>query len=486
MVRSIRKRYRNIPLNIKAAIWFTFTNFLLKGLSFIIVPLNTRILSVSEYGIVSVFLSYQQFFLIFSTFELYLGAYQRGMLQFKDDIDRFTRSLILLCNSISIVLFLIILKFKRIFIFYTKSNIIVLFLMVIYFLFLPGFNCWIIRKRFDYTYKPVVIATILTSSIISIGTSIIVFFGERTALNYLQISLVLEILCYLPFYIKEVFPPKKGMSTVINKYWKYCLRFQLPLVAHSLSYFILGQADRIMIGMLVNDEKAGIYSVAYSLANVVIIFQTSINQVIQPWRYKKLEEKNYSIIENSTNQIVLITGYLILFFVLIAPEIMKWLFSKDYYEAIWTIPPIAISILFMMMYTIFTDIESYFYKTNYIMIASIVCAMVNIFLNYLGITFWGYIACGYTTLISYILFAVLHYYFMKKVCIKAGIQQNLIDGKRLLILGSIIILFTGILVTIYNYWIIRYVIVLIMLLLAYLYIKKIIRSTWINIYEFNN
>ena len=43
-------------------------------------------------------------------------------------------------------------------------------------------------------------------------------------------------------------------------------------------------------------------------------------------------------------------------------------------------------------------------------------ALLNIGLNYICIKKFGYISAGYTTLFSYMLFAVLHYFFMRKIC----------------------------------------------------------------------
>ena len=47
-------------------------------------------------------------------------------------------------------------------------------------------------------------------------------------------------------------------------------------------------------------------------------------------------------------------------------------------------------------------------KTVFIMLASVIGAMLNIILNYCLIKEFGYIAAGYTTFISYVLFVCTH------------------------------------------------------------------------------
>ena len=83
---SIKKRYIDMAAPAKAALWFTMCNFLLKGISFITVPMFTRLLPSEEYGKLSVFTSYEQVILILATWEIQLGAYQKGIFKYTEDI----------------------------------------------------------------------------------------------------------------------------------------------------------------------------------------------------------------------------------------------------------------------------------------------------------------------------------------------------------------------------------------------------------------
>lgn len=481
---NLVKKYKLMSLPIKASMWFTVCNFILKAISFITVPLFARYLSTEEYGISSIFASYQQIFLIFATLELSLGAYQRGILKFKDDIKLFTSSLQLLSSFITAILFIVVLLFNDFFIKLTEMNISILSVMFVYFLVQPAYNCWINKKRFNYDYKPVVISTILFSFLSTVISLIAVIYIKQTAIIRIMSMLTVQILFCLPFYLNSMNFKQMYLSRFkIKKYWIYMLSFQLPLVIHSLSFLVLAQSDRIMIGRLIGNSEAALYSVAYSLSNVAIIFQTSINQVLKPWRYQKMELKEYSALRNITNLLLILFGILILMFILVAPEVMKLLFNDSYYEAVWTIPPVTVSIFFMFLYNIFTDIESYFSKTKYIMYASLICAIFNIVLNYIGINFWGYISCGYTTLISYILFAILHYYFMNKVCRLQGVNNSIFNKKFIVIISIILVFLMVIFTCTYNNMLLRYFIFFILLLVCIMKRTQIIRTFKILIKE---
>ena len=47
---NITSKYRSLSVQAKAALWFTICSFLQKGISFITVPIFTRLMSTEEYG----------------------------------------------------------------------------------------------------------------------------------------------------------------------------------------------------------------------------------------------------------------------------------------------------------------------------------------------------------------------------------------------------------------------------------------------------
>lgn len=107
---------------------------------------------------------------------------------------------------------------------------------------------------------------------------------------------------------------------------------------------------------------------------------------------------------------------------------LKILATSDYYEAVWIIPPVAMSSLFVMMYSFFTNVQFYFEKNKFIMIASIITALANVVMNYTFIKLVGYIAAGYTTLACYFIYCLAQYLFMKRVC-KDNNTENPYNGK---------------------------------------------------------
>ena len=475
MFSKLIKRYSSLTAPAKAAIWFTICNFILKGISFITVPMFTRLIPSDEYGLLSVFTSYESVILILATWEIQHGAYQKGIFKYKEDIPVFTTATQALVNILTVIFFALIVIFHRFISDFTGMNMAILALLFVYLLVQPSYTSWLTWKRTQYQYKPAVIVTLLYSfTNILIHLVAILTFG-RTANTKFGATLIGSSVFCLYFYIKNAnYRKLTTVKTKVIEYWKFLIAFEGPVVLHSLSYLILNQADRVMISKMVGNSEAAFYSVAYSLAVVINILQSSINQSLLPWRYQMLEQKNYERIKSVTHSLLVVFAAAILMYILVAPEIVHLLFRDEYWEAIWCIPPVAASIFFMFLYTIFVNIESYYEKTKYIMYVSVTCGLVNIVLNYICIKIFGYIACGYTTLASYVLFSFGHYYFMNKILIQNDIKDSIVAPKVVLLIGLTVVVASIIITLLYPLAAVRYIFLLAAIVVVFIYRKKLI------------
>lgn len=469
------KRYKTLSLPAKAAIWFTICNFILKGISFISGPIFTRILPTDEYGIQSIFLSYEQLILIFATWEIQLGAYTKGLFKYRDDVALYTTATQALTNILTIACFTIIFLFNGLVTKATKMRPPILALLFVYLIVQPSYTLWLNRKRKAYDYRASVSVTLIYSIInVVIPITALLVFNKTANIKFGATLIGSSVICLLFYFRYANYWVLPKYWNKVKIYWIYNIRFEGPLVLHSLSYLILSQADRVMISHMVGDSQAAFYSVAYSIAGILSIFQSSVNQALQPWRYQMLEEKNYSSIKRVTNWLLVGFCTLIIAFLFIVPECMQFLFTADYIESLWCIPPIAASIFFMFLYTIFVNIEEYYEKTKYVVYVSVFCGVINIILNYIFIQIFGYIACAYTTLFSYMLFAAGHYFFMRKTLQSKEIKEDVVDSRAIKSISGCLILVSILVIAFYNLPIIRYSLLLILCSIAVNYRKRIV------------
>ena len=91
-IKSAIERYNDLSKVKKATLWITFCSFLQRGLSFITVPIFTRLLSTADYGSVSVYQSWEMVATYLATLGVTYGGFNNGMIKFKDDREGYTTS----------------------------------------------------------------------------------------------------------------------------------------------------------------------------------------------------------------------------------------------------------------------------------------------------------------------------------------------------------------------------------------------------------
>jgi len=467
---NVREKYKNLPVQMKASFWFLICSFLQKGISFITTPIFTRILSTSEYGEYSVFNSWMQIISPIVSLNLFSGVYAQGVVKFDEDRKHFSSSLqglsLTLITAWTIIYCFFGQFFNNLFSL-SKAQMLCMFVMI----WASGsFNFWSMNKRVDFKYRELVVLTLVVS-IVQPTLSIILILnsGDKVTARIFAMALT-QFVFYAGTFVTMMRDGKKFYS---REYWSYALKFNLPLLPHYLSMTVLNSSDRIMIKNMVGASEAGIYNLAYSVSMIMSLFNTALLQTVEPWIYRKLKDKKGNELEKVAYPSFLIIAGVNLLLILLAPEVIRIFAPAKYYEAIWVVPSVALSVFFMYMYSFFATFEFYYEKTQYIASATIGGAVLNIVLNYIFIKEYGYLAAGYTTLFSYILFALLHYHFMRKICKEQlndlhPYKSNIIIG---ISIGSVVLGFA--IMSLYTHPIIRYSIFAAIVLVAIVFRKKI-------------
>ena len=465
MIKKILSKYKSLSIGVKAGLWFTFCNMLQKGISFIVMPIFTRIMPQADYGLYSTYISWYNFLMIFTSLRLSYYVFSKGMVKYEQDRDEFVLSLQSLSTVSTLVVFLAYLAIRNTANVFLGLTTVIMVCMFIHMLFEPSIEYWTARKRFEYDYKKVVIVTIgiaianpLLGILMVLGSNDAVF--ARVLSTTISISLFGAVLYFIII--------RKGKRFFSTKYWKYALGFNLPLIPHFLASTALSQADRVMITKLVGPESTALYSVAYSLGMVTILFSNAIQQAILPWQYTKIKNEKYENLPEVANATMLIIAAINIAFIAFAPEVVAIVAPKSYSEAIWAMPPVCGSVFFMYLFNIFANIEYYFEETKYVAVASIAAALANILLNWIFVPVFGYVAAGYTTLFCYILLAICHYVCMKVICKKHNFLATVYDLKTIVFIsiGMLIILMA--LIFVYNNIVARYAIIILVCTTLYI------------------
>lgn len=467
-IKKIMNKYNEMSKPVKAALWYTICNFINKGIALLSTPIFTRILTEEQYGTFSIFQSWFNILIIFTSLNIFMSGYTKGLLLYKEDKDGFTSSQLSLTTCITLIFFVVyIINID----FWTKifelSPILVI-AMFVELLVMPALEFWTAKERFDYNYKKVIIISI-SMNVICLALSVLAILST----NYkIEARILPDVFVKLLFAgTLFILILTKGRKLYNKKYWKYALKFNLPLIPHYLSNYVLNQSDRLMIGKMVGKTQTAYYSISNTISNVMMLLVLAVNNSLTPYIYKTINDKHSEKIKDKINPIVISIAVLSIGIMAFAPEVISIFAGKEYLDAIYVIPPITTSVYFIFIYSMFSTIEYYYEKTGLIAIATSISAIINIILNYIGIKLFGYYAAGYTTLICYICLAICHYIFYKKIVKEKIPELKDVYDIKLMIITSLFLLGIMILMTIvYEFLVIRYIIILTIIL--FIFIKK--------------
>lgn len=447
------KKYKSISVQARAAIWFSACSILQKGISFIVVPIFTRILTTEQYGTYSLYLSWLQILTIITSLYLYYGVFTNGMNKYDTDRDRYISSMQGLTLTITAIVFAIFFVTQN-----AWSDILglaphLIFLMFVEMAVTPALSFWSGRQRFEYKYRKLVIVTLCKSIVNPVLGLIMVSLAEDKATARILSVVIVEV-CFCGVIM--VYQFLKGKCWIDKKYWKFALGMAIPLLPHYLSGMILNKGDQIMISKMVSTSAVAFYSVAYNIGMLVQIFTNAISNSFTPWIYQRIKADKYEKIPETINFLMLLVAAISLGLMLLSPELVLLFGSSGYASAAYVIPPVAASVFFIFLYNILATPQFYFEKTSFLMVSSILAAVVNLGLNYIFIKQYGYVAAGYTTLVCYVLYSIGHAIISRKVMKEFIPGKTLFDYKCVVGL-SVLVIFAGIGCNfLFDYKIVRY------------------------------
>lgn len=472
MFHKLEKKWAAIPLTVKVSTAYAVCSILQKCLSFITLPLFTRLLTTEQYGQFTIYQSWSGIITIFITLNLAYGSFSTAMVKFEDRRSEYVSSIQGICLLLAAVFLLVYLPFQKFWNVLFELPTLFILLMVAEIVCHAAIALWSGKKRFEFKYKSVVFVTLLSAVLSPLLAFVLVKFNEEKGLARIAgYALITVAIGGVIFVLNLV----KGKKLFNKEFWKYAFGFNIPLLAYYLSQVIFNQSDRIMISKLTENGQsdAAMYGVAYNLAMILTFVLNAINNSYVPWMYGKIKEKKNEDNKNVSLGIGILMALMILCVIWFAPEIISVMAGEKYLSAVMVVPPVAMSLFLLFYSQLFINVEFFYEEKKSLVWASIGAALVNIVLNWILIPVFGFVAAGYTTLFSYFIFAGANLFAMKRMLKKKELPDGLYDYKQLALL-LIIFIASGFLgVILYDLLVARIIIAAVVLVVFIVFFKKL-------------
>lgn len=418
--------------NKKASIFYLFSALFNKGIAFLTVPIFTRILSTSDYGIVTTYSSWVDILTVVLTLALYM-AIRTSFIDFEKEKKSFLNTVITFTCIMGLVSLIVVIIIANKLKSYNSILLVIAVLQGLSSAIIMDYTQYLMMK-FNYVSRTLYM---VLPNFLAVIFSIIAIAFIKNSKAYMG-KIIPTALIYILFCIIILINVYRNDKPKINlTYLKYGLSISLPLVLHGISLNILSQSDRTMITYLADSSQTGIYSLVYNLGMVATVITTALEGIWIPWFMNNLKEEKVNQINKKVIDYVKLMTHSMIILILVGPEILKLMANKSYWEGMIIIPPIVLSNYIIFIYTLYVNIEHYYKKTISITINTFAAAVCNIIMNFMLIPKFGYIGAAYATLMSYVISLLLNARSSQKL------ERNLYPLKMFIVPILYLVITTG-------------------------------------------
>ena len=399
---------------VKNSVIYLGTEIINKAIPFLLLPIITKYLTPTEYGIYGMYQVVLSFLLPFISMSLDIHITRNYFKVSDKELTKILNSIFLLLHIHMFfgLVFIFIISFFISNPFGIPNNTLYILPLIIYAQMLNTFNLTILRnqeKALQYGILQVVISIFNFSSVLLL---ILFFnFGWMSLVYGLLIGNLLTMF-YSFIYLKNTY------DLNLNSFYSFkkIYTISLPLVFHLLGGSIIFLSDRVFIQQIEGLEKVGLYSIGSQFGMITMVVINSVILAINPWMYKKLAKK-----ENIIKEIYLLMGLFFFLGTVIwigSLFIFPFMVDDKYLEAKEVIFWVVLAFVFRGCYQLFYNIILDSGKTNIFMYITSGAAILNLGFNYILINQNGMIGASQATALAFLVMLIFTGLYSYKIYFK--------------------------------------------------------------------
>jgi len=202
------------------------------------------------------------------------------------------------------------------------------------------------------------------------------------------------------------------------------LKFGIPTIPASISAIILQVADRPILTELSSSYHAVVtYQVNYRLGIPMMIFVTIFEYAWKPFYLNNYNESNAKEIFSGVLSYFTIVASIIFMIITLFIEFVvklpgiggKYFINPEYWDGLGIVPIILFAYYFNGLFTNFSAGLLIEKKTKYLPLAVGTAAIANVVINLLLIPIIGFIGAAISTLVAYMISAIIIYVIMMRI-----------------------------------------------------------------------
>jgi O-antigen/teichoic acid export membrane protein len=379
---------------------------------FFLIPLYTRYLTPSDYGVLQIFTATTSalgvFFILGISAALFRSYYLYDDAGKRREVAS-TAFLFLTASSTVLTLLLIGLSGSFSSLLFHSSEYTSYFRIIFLTLFCNtgiALGLAVFQARQQPTrYALVTVIQVVMSIALNI---VFVMVLHRGVLGILEATLIVSAVIYLSLTAVLIKSAGFGFS---GGELRRMLAYGLPLVPAGLSGWILTLADRYFLQFLSTPQELGLYSLGYRFGMVIsALIVAPFAAAWVPFAFSIFKQENAKqVYSRAFTYFVLVAMLAALALSVLSSQVLSIMATPAFHAAYKVIPLIALSYVLYGCSAILGVGFALMAKTRYSALCVVVAAILNLGLNYLLIPGYGMMGAAWATLISYLVMAALFF-----------------------------------------------------------------------------
>lgn len=296
-------------------------------------------------------------------------------------------------------------------------------------------RCYLKVKNKNKAFAAIGIMQTAVLAISNVITLTILRIGVTGYLLSQNIALIAASLA--SFFVGGVIPDLKQASVD----WKLIRRmvlFSSPLIFSNVSWWVIHSCDKIMIEVMIGASALGLYTAATKIPSLINVIIAIFNQAWGLSSIREIETTNdrsfYSSVFDTFS--VFLFGAAICFIAIIKPFMSVYV--GDEFKTSWVFAPLLLSAAVYYSISAFVaSIYSALQRTTNIMWTTIICALINVIINYFGIIAFGTWGAILGTVISYFIIAIIRMIDINRYMVFGYNKGSFVGNSILLLIESV-------------------------------------------------
>ena len=383
----------------------------LRGVSFLLLPLYTNLLSTFDAGAV---------FIVYSTLAFLNPIYSFGMdaALFKFfNSEKHTTKTIISTSVLSVVVYSLVLSclIYSISCFWfplmnLEYNWLSIVSIVLFFDALSSRLLVVLRLlNMPLYYLGVGFINIVSSIVFNVLFIQHYSLGNKGAVFALVSTAIIQFIFLIPVFLRHINWRFFNSSLGRQMFW-----FGIPFFPASILFILTSVIDRFFIKHFVGLEDVGIYGAGYKIGSIVSIVVVAFNLTWQPYYLKRSKDENFLLnIRLISQKFFIVLLYLATSISVWSPQIVKiniqghYIIGPAFWDAVNIVPWIAFGYFFYGLFILQMPTIYLKNKQKWSPFFWGLGALLNIILNYVLIPRLGIVGAAVSTFISFFIMFVL-------------------------------------------------------------------------------